>query len=1526
MRGSITLALLVREEKAATGASEPCAQRSEWPSGSANPQPQGLPLSTTCSIWAPRVWSHRHRRTATVSKHHPILVTHAITLLNSLPFSACNCTSELYHPPIILLFVSFVREGKTDHGLHVETDRPGPVTRSMNTADREKAQREAHDNRRLLRDRRGLRPSSSPSPSPSPIARSKPKTKQGQKSSPKLGKGWFAIRDITDEKVEKGRIFYLIDWEGTDLNGRPYEPNWEPAENVTADAINDWRNKKHEASKVTGAPDGDNENDNSLPAASTNETDPAQAPKRRKIVLESSENESPADSLGRTGEGSRRTAQANRLPTPSENHPPSACSDSGIAEARLVTPSQGAQIVVALPRAPTFDASEYQAISFSQASQTSSQITLPERMHSSSIALRDQRIIPDSQEISGTSASEAHNSHHRFVDSFGESQLSQGPPALPELPENPHAPPSSDIPSHQLESRSRFAGVSGFFVNPNISTNPGFNPSSQFQTQVEFDFNNLGPTPSTSHTTTVPESVLQNHTAQPSQIPPGTESQYTQSTSGGSTTNNSQAAQIVQPLSSHPGGATSPSQSVFSVFEDRTVPGTTAGNSEVHADPQDSSQALSEIAGNIRISTASEGHNELASSAVSLESQAAIQAGEKAGVRHISVGPSPKTRPAPSTSMEGTSAAEALRLFREEHFNKRARTGSASPAVASPALQSPAPLENATHVAVNPAPMPEAEAHVDNDKTSAIDVSPPVISPALLHPSGITQNQTVPSFPLAQAVINPNPPLEHMPVDPISSYDMPQIQQPTTLDPSTLTLSIENDVEGSPSVPTDDGFAPGTLPESTISDEDEMQEDYPRSILPHVPTGPSEYLITLPFQTSCRPQYNDIIRENEKLINEYNSAFSVLPHQTPRRDVVEKLDHMFSRLFDICDHPPFLDTLGPMTSEQIMKHVIGTNSKFSFVAELLDNLRDLNSDKKVLILVRPGKLMDLLGHVIQGRGYHYFRSGQEIVSASDARHPLTIFLCSTSKGESSIPGNVDAVIAFDHTFRQQLVPSLDQSAPVILALVNIASIQHINMRIMEDLEPLERKNFLMLALVKAMRYIEEPDSTESLFDIAEKFARRIQMPEDEEDEFYYEPQSVPVEIFHDLYAASSQMEGTQLSGQSLDIDQHPGSRKRSYLDGDNEESLPKRPKMFQPQVVTSLNNISDSVRNLLGDDLAQSSEGNTIAVSLEKLEALADKANSSANILQFTELMSKLRESKAREDDFRQLSDRNQNEADSYRSSINNIQTRYMDALKERGIFEADCRAAQEQAAIQSRSLESCRTEIATLKTTKAELEKKLAEANDALLHSSNPDLVKMAKLETSWNTANAQVEDLKKRLVVVQSDADYNKNLYQQASHRAAELAAENRGYERKNEELRRKADSNVIAVNKTQSRNEGKTLSMQVAEYRTIIRERETELNRVREELKSLRSSRRETRQSSVPRSPRMSALGVMSPRNGGTRGPSAIAMGGPSSSRASSPQPPVAVFDGPPGSGNGVQNAAMHNQSPGVTRLTHLRDSRF
>lgn len=840
---------------------------------------------------------------------------------------------------------------------------------------------------------------------------------------------------------------------------------------------------------------------------------------------------------------------------------------SGVDELVQLNPvakAPGLRIVVELPALTTFDPSEFRIVTRSEASQASSQATLPERMRPG-VEIRDQRVIPDSQEISGTSASEAPHSWPDPPDLLGESQLSGvHPVSLGPLGDSLRAP-ASDIPSHQPDPRfavgvsTNFGVSTGTIGNPSIlhiptscSSHGAIDEASPiFQTQPELDFDIVAATPVTvSRSTIGPTSFARQYNAHDFQE---AESQRSHITNRGSTPSNSQAAQIVQPLSSHPGEAASQSQSEFSVFEEyRTVSEIIPGDIVAQADPQELSQALSELDGNIRISITSARHGSVLSAAeLPGGSGSSIQGNDEPIPPCATVNTPRGTRAATPMNMDGTpvtgaplSAKERLRLVREGHFNKSPITGSTHP---SPAASSPAPSDNAPYITHKSTP--QAETNAESEKSSAGDILTPAV-PALppLPPAASHNQAEVPE--LAQSHSNPTPPHEHVLVDPLSldAYVAPLIEQPITLDPAALTLSIENDVDGSPSVATDDAFIADPPPRSTNSDEDDTPADYPRSLLPHVPTGPCEYLITLPFQTSSRPQYNDIIRENEALMNEYNSSFRVFPHEIPQKSVVERLDTMFSRLFDICDFPPFLESIANMSPEQITKHVIGTNAKFSFVAELLDNMQALNSNKQVLILVRPGKLMDLLGHVIQSRGYRYIRSGREIVNAADAKHLLTVAISSTSDEKSAIPCNADVVIAFDHTFRQDLLASIDENAsPTILALVNTASIQHLNMRIMENLQPLERKNVLMLALVKAMRYVEEPDPSESLYSIAEKFSRRIQMPEENEDDFYWEPQSVPTEIFDDLYAASSQISATQPSGHILGADQQPGSRKRSHV-------------------------------------------------------------------------------------------------------------------------------------------------------------------------------------------------------------------------------------------------------------------------------------------------------------------------------------------------------------------------------------------
>ncbi|RYP08018.1 hypothetical protein DL764_002164 [Monosporascus ibericus] len=739
-----------------------------------------------------------------------------------------------------------------------------------------------------------------------------------------------------------------------------------------------------------------------------------------------------------------------------------------------------------------------------------------------------------------------------------------------------------------------------------------------------------------------------------------------------------------------------------------------------------------------------------------------------------------------------------------------------------------------------------------------------------------------------------------------------------------LHMSSE-DRDLSPSVPTDDALAESAGPEDFIPSVDfskQPDDESPQKSsghLPYIPNGVNEFLITLPFfaSTSGREQYNDIIRENQDSITSYNSAFLVSPYQKPNQAVISAMDQMFSRLFDFCDFPPFLETAVELGPEVVTKHVVGTNSKFCFVDEFLLHLNRLGSTKKIVLLARPGQLLDLLSNVVQTRGYRLIRPGQETPSVMTDRSSLTVVIHSTSEDSSSLLSDADAVIAFDHTYRRDLLPPFDEAnPPLVLLLTNTNSIQHINMRVSGNMEPLERKNYLMHALVKAMQYIEEPDYTlRKPPEIAEMFAQYLEMPDN--DDFYWEPQELPEDIFEGLPEVRSQMQLSQPNLEPFTAPQAPSSRKRSHEEP--QESASKRPRMSQAHVVSGAGHISDSVRKLLGDDIMDGP--GTVSVSIPRLEVLSAK---------ISQLTAELQESRGRENEFRRLSDRSKKEVDGYISSINTIQAKFMEALKDRGVFEADCAEATEKANTLTSALESARKENATLKETNTELRKKLSEATQSLLNSSIPEASKLAQLGKDLEEARARVQYLEKRVTLAQGDLEYTKNAYQQASHSATQLRAENRELEARAEALARRADDNVARVNELQSRQEVAELARLLAEQRGIARDHEARLGQLHEELRLARAGRRETRHSSVPRSPRMTAaLGgssssasVLSPRNHNHHPttPSSVARAA-TTSRAASPasatgaQPPLGVFES---SGGGVVPGM-----PFFNRHAHLRD---
>ncbi|KAI1328825.1 hypothetical protein F5Y16DRAFT_368070 [Xylariaceae sp. FL0255] len=1283
---------------------------------------------------------------------------------------------------------------------------------------------------------------------------------QKKKTKPKEIEEFYPIRQIIDERSKEGVIEYLVDWEPKD--GKTFDPEWKIAKDVTEAAIDEWKEQKAQEAKaskgITHAP----QNGTIVSSSQVN-------PQEDESTQDSTQgSEQVQEQRGNTGNNQPAAATVVGAVELGSEGGADSSQDTSVHQGPAV--NRGVPIVVVLPvPAIGFEPSAFQVIQPTQ-----------------------QSTIADSQEVSATSASEAPNScQGTAIDSQDSAAYS--------------------IPSHQASTSQPLAAPS--HQNESSSSVPRIGSQPVFQTQPPFDWEIESATP---------------HIAPPeSSVVPASASQDT-SSQHSHHTNNSQAAQIVPPAL---GDLGSQSRSDFSVFdEDRDV---LASQSHAHIDsqPSSSSQALSELNVNTRIPASQDQANRRALPRIEIPPLAQ-------NIRHSSFTSESGAPSTPASKMNSAttptplSARERLRQLRDKNFG-----GSPSPVDSTteqfPTRQSantpsepvhgdvPAPLispitlapptvgidtlsEAPFHPSVTHTLMSNATDAVPNPVIDATAATDAVTAPLQINDSQMSLDQS--------SAIDANPML----ANDVSSIE-PSIfqaaaqqgyEQAPTLNPSALTLSIERDMEASPSIPTDDGlatslpiptndeaFATNLADPVSANSDDESPDDYPPSLLPEVPTGPNEYVVTLPLYSPTRPQYNNIIRDNENLMHDYASFFFEFPHKTPDPATIEKLDTMFTRLFDICDLPPFLETLPSMSPDQITKHTIGTNAKFAFVAELLDDLALLGSDKRILLLARPGQPHDLLTNLIKTRGFRLMGIDGQLTNPEGAKQTLTVTVVSTYDDPSSIPKDADVIIAFDHTFRHNLIAMNHSPHPLVLLLVNSASIQHLNMRIMENLQPLERKNALMLALVKAMRFVEEPDPSEPLVSTVEKFVKRIHLPED--DDFYWEPYHLPSEIFEDLYQASSQMDLTQLSAGEIG-----GSRKRSYMDGEGDDAMAKRLKISQPEVVQQRAiRLPGKVRRLLGPDYTPDSEvqgKTTIPVSLDRLYMIAKMISG---------LKQEAGASKRDVAKYRDLCNRTAEEVRCHQRMENKIQQRYMEALEDRGNFEHDCKNAQEQARILQKNLETCQSENYALKTSRTELEKKLAEKITEMLNSGNPDLVKMTEIDKDLAAAKMQVQQLEKRLIVAQSDLDYQRNNYQQASQRAAELSAENRTYERQIEDLARKANDNIIEVHKVQARNETRELNRMYHEEKAIRLDRETELARLRDELKAIKNGRRDTRGTSVPRSPRLSALS--SPRNGG-RGPSA--MGGASSSRGTSPAPP--------------QEGGFPIPFGGPNRLPHLRDGRF
>lgn len=243
-------------------------------------------------------------------------------------------------------------------------------------------------------------------------------------------------------------------------------------------------------------------------------------------------------------------------------------------------------------------------------------------------------------------------------------------------------------------------------------------------------------------------------------------------------------------------------------------------------------------------------------------------------------------------------------------------------------------------------------------------------------------------------------------------------------------------------------------------------------------------------------------------------------------------------------------------------------------------------------------------------------------------------------------------------------------------------------------------------------------------------------------------------------------------------------------------------------------------------------------------------------------------------------------------------------ALEDRIRFQRETKKAESnlQQAVESaqRDAEKAHKKINDLEATVTRL-------------TANPDAPEdespLAKTQNLLQESQDKIQMLEKRLENAHKDADYARSLYQDATTTTSALRGENADLKEQVTDLQKKTADTLGRVQQIQADNTTKQYLAQLRDLKTQLREREIELDCAKDELRQLKNGRRETRQVSVPRSPRM---GMMSPRAG------RAAVG--STSRGTSPAPTSAA--------EGVASSVLAGmqfmaQPPGNGRWNHLRD---
>ncbi|TQN71188.1 putative membrane protein, partial [Colletotrichum shisoi] len=740
-----------------------------------------------------------------------------------------------------------------------------------------------------------------------------------------------------------------------------------------------------------------------------------------------------------------------------------------------------------------------------------------------------------------------------------------------------------------------------------------------------------------------------------------------------------------------------------------------------------------------------------------------------------------------------------------------------------------------------------------------IHSQPPISSDWMVEPVASSTEMpalsSVPSGPAIEAPVDDAPRTASMgdifPSNLMSPESADQL--PTTISPSDISRSIEPDLSLSGLqhddqplglLPEDDTTAGG---KSTVTSPD-IEETYLSA--PPAAVDQNEYLVTVSFPANIRPLYLSTMTAYKREIEHFNLALQS-DEGLPDKATVEAVGRLFDQLRNICDMPVTLDgpSIDALSAVDLKKHAMGTNSKFFFVGRFLERLQ--TSHKKILIVVRDINIVGYLEAVVGTGNMSYSLKGLHELESRE-EHSLLVVLVYSEQPLVDDLSDFDVVIGFDNGILQTDILSrwaeMSGKKPMLIRLMTTCSIEHLELMMPAELEGLERHNALLIALFQARALVANDEQGEMIDNFASLFANQAIDPD---PGFGWEPELIPSNVL-DFYSSTPSHNQIPPSAEEL------STRKRKADDG-SQQSVKRLRVSRSPEQIPG--DIDAAVHSHLNPDPSR--------VHVQTTQGYLDSLST-----KISELEHQLEEKTTLEINLRKHITNLAKRVKSHDKTINLIQERHMAALRERSQFESLRDDAQQN---EGKAWEETHVWQDKAKTLEEELKKKSAILEEALINAGTVATETFKEKTAELEKALGKIAELEKKLESRDGELGYARDAYQTANHANSELTRENRELKEQVELLRKSAVGSLAQVQKVNAGEQVKEMQRQITETQAISKDREKELARIEKELRALKNGRRETRQQSVPRSPR---LGMMSPRTGRAAGGSA--------SRGTSPTP--------------------------------------